>query len=538
MKKKFLLASLFTVASAMAVGVGIKNTKQFFTVAEQSSYSLNLGGSARVSEDEIAAGSFTRNTALGNPVSFALSSDSLYYDNGLVRLAAGAGHFLENKSTSPIQGLTRLVIGETCQAECEITVTYGTAYDSKTHSQSYRNNKGAWDNDPITINFENPVNFFRIETLNNVSFYIKSLEFTYSCTPATEAAWIEYESNDMIGKATDGESEVPSASFNFDFNCTDVCDPTLSGRSLKLSCDSTGTGWPSMLLNLDKSYDFTNSDLVFKAKFETAHKWVAIKMYETEGWGQVVNEIGLDAKSGIQDGEWTEFVISNATLVSKLISGKSLADIKLIRLIVNFDEHNGNNQAIYFDEMHMTEMASTSNMEMLPLDVGQCFGATVSYDYKNVRGSSTTSRRFTFENVATHSGDGDAYFMTFSPEDFWGKPDCPTLGNGTLSFDIKLNNAAIDENTNPYKHQVVIKLVDPDWNSKSAWIDLLPNGKWGYTWDNSDNGWFHFEKDLSSVANLAYTTGTIRLYIGLFLDATAKANTVCVLDNISFAAKA
>ena len=78
MKKKI---AFITLTSLTVLGFAVTlayNANPEFLNAESQTYTMNIPSSAHVTTDEISAGQFTRNTAMGNGIDFALSTNSAF----------------------------------------------------------------------------------------------------------------------------------------------------------------------------------------------------------------------------------------------------------------------------------------------------------------------------------------------------------------------------------------------------------------------------------------------------------------------------
>ena len=320
--------------------------------------------------------------------------------------------------------------------------------------------------------------------------------------------------------------------YSFNNYCLDTVNSD-SGLSYSLGCDEEGTGWPSVKIELPKTFDLTNSAISLSTKYNVAHPWVQIKIYNSDNV-QVETGVGIDFNS--REGVWQTKEANNAKLMNALKPGYDYKNVKYLEIVVNFDKYHGNEQSAILDELHFIETPTlTSNWEMVSLDTGWCNNSTGSITYTETYGTSSCARKFTFENSTGVTADYSIVYATFCPEMEFGSTNGVVAYNCTLSFDIKLSDEFFD-NDCAYKHMFELNIVDSSWASKVPWLDFVPSGASGYKKENTDNGWFHFSKNMHEVESLAELNnlGTIRLKFGFFGITTAtQGSAYVVIDNLS-----
>ena len=325
--------------------------------------------------------------------------------------------------------------------------------------------------------------------------------------------------------------------YSFDNYCVDTVNSD-SGLSYYVACDEEGTGWPSVKIELPKSFDLTSASVSLSARYNVTHPWVQIKFYNSNNF-QVDTGLGIDYSS--RENVWQTKEISNSKIQSHAKEGYDFSDIKYLEIVVNFDKYKGNIQSLNLDELHFIETPTlTSNWEMLSLDVGECKGSAASVTYTETYGTSSSARKFTFEDSINVASDGsNQVYACFCPEVDFGSSNGIDAKNCTLSFDIKLSDEFFDNNF-IYRHMFELKIVDPGWiHGPAPWLDFVPSGAAGFNKESTDNGWIHFEKDLSQVSELSVlnNTGTIRLRFGFWgLTPTTQQTAYLVFDNLSLVA--
>ena len=320
--------------------------------------------------------------------------------------------------------------------------------------------------------------------------------------------------------------------YSFDNYCLDTVN-TDSGLSYYIGCDEEGTGWPSVKIELPKSFNLMNSSVSLSTRYNVTHPWVQIKFFNSDNF-QVDKGIGIDYSS--RENVWQTKEISNSKLLNNVKTGYDFSDIKYLEIVVNFNKYEGNVQSLNLDELHFIETPTlTNNWEMLSLDTGWCNNSDASITYTETYGSSSCARKFTFENSTDVTDGYNLVYAVFSPEVDLGTNNGVVAYNCTLSFDIKLSDEFFD-NDCTYKHMFELKIVDTTWAAEVPWFDFVPSGASGYKKENTDNGWLHFSKNLHEVESLSNLNnlGTIRLKFGFFGITTETQDTAyLVIDNLS-----
>ena len=334
---------------------------------------------------------------------------------------------------------------------------------------------------------------------------------------------------------------LTSDHYSFDNYCLDTVNSE-SGLSYSFGCDEEGEGYPSVKIELPKTYDLTHSAISLSTKYSVAHSWVQIKIYNSDNV-QVDTGVGIDYAS--RNNVWETKEASNTKLMNSLKPGYDYTSVKYLEIVVNFNKYKGNNQTAIIDELHFIESPSlTSNWEMCYLDTGWCNGSTASITYTEVYGSSSAARKFTFQDsyggsksnpTSLDANGNEQVYATFSPEVDFGNPNSILAYNCTLQFDIKLSDEFFNS-TQQYRHMFSCEIVDTDWQHVDPWFDFHIKGTAGFNKESTDNGWFHVSRDLSNFNYDATLNdkGTIRLKFGFWGITPATQQTAyLVIDNLA-----
>ena len=366
-----------------------------------------------------------------------------------------------------------------------------------------------------------------------------SVNVTTTPDPYAEYEAKEEATGDLFFNSSVVDNKLDAEHAELDTYCLDTVDSS-SGLSYKISADTEAGGWPSIQIQLNKSYDLTNSSLTLNAKFLTegasAKQWMSFFLYNSE-WEQITTEIGNDFSGS--DNVWKSCLISNAKMTQNLKGAFDLSDIRFIRFTFNFEAGKGHNQSIWLDELHFVEAPTLQkNLEMVEMDAGMTTATTSTITYSDVYGSNSTSaRKFTFEdtNLANVSPAWGRPRITFSPEHS-GLSNID-LYNTTMHIDFKLSHEFF-ESDNAEKHTFVLKMYYKDggdvWHDNLNVYNFFSNGAAGFTPENTDNGWIHLEQNMH-IGIYENFDNLIRMEFQFFgLDDTTKKTAWVVIDNITF----
>ena len=517
-KLKILMATIGSCSiSACLLAITLANRKGLSVKAQDESFVLSLNRA--VTSGELSSGEATFNTTRGNAILFKFSSASA---GDVLTLATGGSFY----NDTAITGISRVDITLSGGAA---TLSYGNAKDVlNVGSQVLDTESG--NNVPFTVNFAEPSDYFAIAGVTG-PMEIKGLSVTYSCSNDYQYAIDrEVASKDVLYTSEISVNNIDADYISLDTRCFDTVD-SYSGYSYKISSGAAANSkYPNVLLGFGKDYDLSHSGLTIKAKFAAdvvaANKYMEFTLWSN--WQEATNAYGVHFTG--TEGEWLTATIPNSVLTGQLKGGFDLTQIGLIKLIFNLENGLGHEQNIWLDELHFVEEPTLQeSLEMVEMDVGQCFDATISTTYSDVYGSNSTSaRKFTFENCR-FNGDGRPQIM-FSP----GHSGLSSIDlcNTTMSFDIKLSQEFFD-NDNPQRYTFVLKMY-ASWSQTNLNVyNFLPGGA-AVTPENTDNGWIHLEQNMN-ISIYANFHSLIRMEFQFFgLNDTTKTTAWVVIDNITF----
>ena len=197
---------------------------------------------------------------------------------------------------------------------------------------------------------------------------------------------------------------------------------------------------------------------------------------------------------------------------------------------------NQNTAYIIVDNMalYQTETPTRNNAEMCAiLNGGTNQHATGYVDFENVTGAnSTSSRKLSWAGVGGFTGSGDNTYRAFAKFDLessLGSDNGIDLTSCTMSMDIKISSdiASVGDSK---KNSFTLEVEDTSGVTKSIAANQM-------TFTIQD-GWIHFEKDLSTVSSLAGLGGNVRtIRFGFYGIYTGNQNTAyIIIDNMAFTA--
>lgn len=129
-------------------------------------------------------------------------------------------------------------------------------------------------------------------------------------------------------------------------------------RSWRFSrTEQTGPSLARMQINLGKTYDMTNQDLVFDIRFDPSKELTSnsmgIVLYDS-GWANIQDNTNYQEYTVQVTGEgWHTVTVDNSILRAYTLEGKDLTSVMLLYLSFNFP--GGYAQDVYIDNMRLVE---------------------------------------------------------------------------------------------------------------------------------------------------------------------------------------
>lgn len=268
----------------------------------------------------------------------------------------------------------------------------------------------------------------------------------------TDADELEIASGDLFYVSSIYQSSFSGGVYTLDKKCTETAD-VLSGYSHKLSCTEEGDGWPSVTYELPNSYDLTKYLLNMDVKFYVAHKWIGIRMYDSNN-EYVCGQIDYDFASS----DWSHLEVSSSKMKEKIQEGKNLSDIKYIKFFVNFDDYKGQKQAVYFDNLLMKENTT-------PIDFVTYTSSTTINFSEEITSWTTSSKHLRFKTNTTTQ-----FMFTITNGDRLSAKMYLTIGDGkspTLSG-VASGGYVITSNTGYYQIDIVFSKIEVNTSYEQA----------------------------------------------------------------------
>lgn len=184
-KRLCIIGSLLTGVTALFVGLSSFGRVSLLSFANNEQYQMTLNSSNKVTSEEASANLATKNTALGNPIQFALNNT--YYTSGSNFARVNENGYIRNQT--PINGVQHISI---TIAYCDFDISFSNVYGTYSiHTET------AYVADGETKSFEFDVDgysYFSINSLSSRSMYVKTVNISFSCIePAVpEDDYVEY----------------------------------------------------------------------------------------------------------------------------------------------------------------------------------------------------------------------------------------------------------------------------------------------------------------------------------------------------------
>ena len=216
-----------------------------------------------------------------------------------------------------------------------------------------------------------------------------------------------------------------------------------------------------------------------------------------------------------------------------------------------------NNAFVILDNLSLTEIPidqrgnretpSRNNIEMCRFEPGayRGTGSKAVISYTELKGNnSTSSRKVTFANSeglpdVVDNNNHSTVNASFNLANTWsiGTENGIDAKNCILSFDIKLSEEFYNSG-HQYRHMFSLKIEDETWVPQLTWISFVNNAS-DFTYENTDNGWMHFEYDMSLNEELAALGNSVYVMtFGFFgITNTTRESANIVFDNIKLVDK-
>jgi Protein tyrosine/serine phosphatase len=324
------------------------------------------------------------------------------------------------------------------------------------------------------------------------------------------------EEKDLISHSEIDHYSMPGATYEM------VDTPTASSaskRAARLVGTAASDDWAQAFIKLDDMMAVKSSTISIDVKHtKGASGWISMTCYDAS-----LKQVGAEtALSGIK-------AVSEDAWQAETLSGPSNCSIAYIRFTLQtYTDAGGEDSEFYLDNLSITSFESEKfietgtvgasgyslkNMENLPQDTGWETSST-TFDFQEKYGASSLSAlKVSFANKTADEWNG--LFVALNPA--WALADKtisadPDMRKGILSGDVKFLDCTAG---------LEVKIVGSNWSD---------TGRVVLTLNAEDNGWYHFDLDLSAMTKIPDTlNNTIRL---AFIATNATSSSGMYLDNI------
>ena len=347
-----------------------------------------------------------------------------------------------------------------------------------------------------------------------------SLEYYYNGVKRNEwGAPLGQLIRDAVPGKTDGGNNI---SQYLSIGDSENCEVILKAKIKNLGTTPIKAGYTLYA----KNYQYKNGQIKANGQLVPANgEWVSLEWNITEAFPDVVGRSGV-------------------TFLALIVSADGYA-------------YNPNGYEMHFllDDMDVVagdfagipETPTRYNLEMVKFDNSfyRGNGSTGEVTFTETRGQNSTSAiRVTFENsgdlkTAEEITPTDTHPVRVGfniAESVIGTNNDIDAKNCILSFDIKMSEEFFNSG-NSYRHMFSLNFEDENWKTGYSWLELTAPD--AYRYENTDNGWLHVERDLSTYSNFSSLgSRTYVLTFGFFgISQTTQQTAYVVLDNIALTAK-
>ena len=176
MKRENTLIFLSGVLLAVLICVPlIKNNNEFLNRAKvaQNNYSLTLDNTDKLTSEEASAGTFVRNTAIGNPITYVLNA-TYYTSNASSFARINENGYIRNQT--PVNGIYEIAV---TVKNASYNLSFGYAYGTYV-AQTETITVGSNETSSHVFTVSN-YSYFSINSADSNSIYFYSLTANYSC---------------------------------------------------------------------------------------------------------------------------------------------------------------------------------------------------------------------------------------------------------------------------------------------------------------------------------------------------------------------
>jgi hypothetical protein len=324
------------------------------------------------------------------------------------------------------------------------------------------------------------------------------------------------EEKDLISHSKIDHYSMPGTSYEM------VDTPTASSaskRAARLAGTAASDDWAQAFIKLDDMIAVKSSTISIDVKHtKGASGWISMTCYDASLKLQGAETVLPNIKATSEDA-WQTVTLS----------GPSDCSIAYVRFTLQtYTDAGGEDSEFYLDNLSITSFESEKfietgtvgtsgyslkNMENLPQDTGW-ETSTTTFDFQEKYGaSSLSSLKVSFANKTADGWNG--FFVALNPA--WALADKtisadPDMRKGILSGDVKFLDCTAG---------LEVKIVGSNWND---------TGRVVLTLNAEDNGWYHFDLDLSAMTTIPATLNdTVRV---AFIATNATASSGMYLDNI------
>lgn len=319
MKKKnklfAVIATCSFVAAAAIIVASNGNSGKLAQADSGDNYKITLNSGNTLTSDEQSAKAFTRNTHLGNPVTFGLSGAQPW----------GSGFFQTHGNEQGIYNTSAILGLRTIKVVADSDKAYSLLFGTESQNYVYKSENivgtGAVQ-EYMVPQYETPFSFFRLQSENGAWMHYTSVEILYSCSNTLAPRGEEYAPADGGGIELDEDIDIATGVVNVDIKRT-IVGPNNGQVCVNLMQRDWNAGfdYKSLFVNT-KTGDFPGLTVIPLSDGYTRYSWKLSEM--AGGSPSTIGRVHIHKTDA--EGGWTSstgyFDVNNSIAVTEFKGSK------------------------------------------------------------------------------------------------------------------------------------------------------------------------------------------------------------------------
>lgn len=224
--------------------------------------------------------------------------------------------------------------------------------------------------------------------------------------------------SDLLANATAADSVgiFSGGAYSYDSNSPVVYGDS-STKSWMFAGDETASGWPTALLALPSSTDMTGKYLEFDVMTEGGRGYVALSsLHEDGSWANLCVKSQFNASATFDPLDWATVCFDLSAILAE---GKSLTNVRFIKLGFDFETNSGTERKYYIDNVRLVDQPTpvkpaestvAEDWIHMAIDGGMSAGATYSVVASPVKAPESN------RSLKVVTGDAESVALTFNTQ--------------------------------------------------------------------------------------------------------------------------